>query len=239
MDPIPTRRGLPASAVLTHAESLILETDLTPTDYALAWAMTHYLARKRGPEFVNYLRSMSQLAPMQPRTPDQHLAEFRKFFGDDLSRLDKKIDEYIRKLSGKKGYDPLPYYAVMFEQGLNNGTINRAVMVSQSPQIIQQWVYDHTSPHGDVPNWEAIPLPTRARADVTAMQWMRGDEMCATWPASATRFRLTRTAPADLSIRTHSSWHQGPTISAGLDGLATTLSTEAETALPLCSVTWL
>jgi hypothetical protein len=157
------------------AESLILETDLSTTDYALAWAMTHYLARKRGPEFFEFLKVMSQLPPMVRQTPQQHLSLFREFFGGDLARLDKKIDAYIRKLSEKRTYDPLPFYAVLFEQALPNGALNRAVMVSQSPQIIEQWVNDRTSSHGDIPNWVGIPLSTRARADLTAMRFMRGE----------------------------------------------------------------
>ena len=49
---------------------------------------------------------MSQMPPLEPRTPEEHLAEFRKFFGEDLAKLDKKADEYIRKLSQKAGLRP-------------------------------------------------------------------------------------------------------------------------------------
>ena len=57
---------------------------------------------------------MSQIAPLQPRTPQENLAAFRRFFADDPTKLDKKLDDYIRKLSQKKNYDPLPYYTVIF-----------------------------------------------------------------------------------------------------------------------------
>ena len=91
-----------------------------------AWALTHYLAQKHGDDFVKYLKAMSQVPPLQPRTPEENLAEFRRFFGDDLAKLDKKLDEYIRKLSQKKEYDPLPYYTVIFAQPLGNGVVRRA-----------------------------------------------------------------------------------------------------------------
>ena len=117
---------------------------------------------------------MSQIPPLQPRTPEEHLAEFRKFFVEDLSKLDKKVDEYIGKLSTRKTYDPLPYYAVMFEWTLPNGMLTRAAMVSQSPQIIRQKVNELTSPDGIEPYWEAVERPTRARAYLLASQWMRG-----------------------------------------------------------------
>jgi Protein of unknown function (DUF1570) len=160
--------------MVTHTESLLLKTALTPTDYAEAWALTHYLARKRGPEFVKYLKAMSQVSPLRPRTPEENLAELRRYFDDDPAKLDKKLDEHIRKLSLKKGYDPLPYYTVIFAQPLGNGMIRRAAMVSQSPQMIQQWVQDMTAPHGAEPNWEAVTRPTRARAILAAEEWMSG-----------------------------------------------------------------
>ena len=160
--------------MMTQTESLLLKQALTPTDYAQAWALTHYLAQKHGADFVNFLKAMSQIPPLQPRTPEENLAEFRRYFGDDLTKLDKKLDEYIRKLSQKKTYDPLPYYTVIFAQPLGNGVIRRAATYSQSPQMIQQWVQEQTAPQGGEPNWEAVPWPTRARAILAAEEWMRG-----------------------------------------------------------------
>jgi hypothetical protein len=158
---------------MSQTEALLLKRALTPTDYAQAWALTHYLAQKHGAEFVSFLKVMSQVPPLQARSPEENLAEFRRFFGADLTKLDKKLDEYIRKLSQKKTYDPLPYYTVIFAQPLGNGVIRRAATYSQSPQMIQQWVQEQTAPHGDEPNWEAVPWPTRARAILAAEEWMR------------------------------------------------------------------
>lgn len=164
---VPRRHG-------SRAEALVMKTKLTPTDYTLAWAMTHYLASKRGEEFVGYLKAMSQIPPLEPRTPEQQLELFRTYFGQDLVKLDKKIDEAIHKLSQKKGYDKLPYYAVRFEQFLGDGAIRRAAMVTQSPRMIQQWVVERMASQGMDPKWDAIPAPTRARATVIAEQWVNG-----------------------------------------------------------------
>ncbi len=147
---------------MTQTESLLLKSALTPPDYAQAWALTHYLAKKRGDDFVKYLKAMSQIAPLQPRTPQENLAAFRRFFADDPTKLDKKLDDYIRKLSQKKNYDPLPYYTVIFAQPLGNGVIRRLAKVSQSPQLIEQWVQQETVAGGGEPNWEATSWPTRA-----------------------------------------------------------------------------
>ncbi len=161
---------------LVQAESLVTKDRLTPTDYAQAWALTHYLARMRGDDFVRFLKAMSQMPPLEPRTPEQHLAEFRKFFGDDPVKIDKETDKHIRKLSTSKGYDPLPFYAVIFEQPLGGGMVHRAAWISQSPQMIEQWVQRMTSSQGGIPSWQAFSYSTRTQAILAAEQWMRSNQ---------------------------------------------------------------
>jgi hypothetical protein len=151
-------------------EYLVTRTSLTPTDYALSWALTHYLALKRGNEFVAFLKTMSQSPPLKKVTPEEHLATFRAAFGNDLARMDRAVAGYLSKL---KGYDQLPYYAVMFEQRVAAGMIKRAAIVSQSPSMIRQWLETVNTMEGAPPTWEAVPHPTRARAWFTAEQWIR------------------------------------------------------------------
>ena len=149
-------------------ECLVRKTRLTPTEYALAWAMTHYLAVKRQDDFVAYLKTMSQLPPLEPRTPEEHLAEFENAFGHDLAKLDRAIDNYLKKVLPKqKGYVPLPFYAVMYEQVIPTGLVRRS-LVSQSPQIIQKWVQEVTIPEGAQPTWQAFPQPNRGQAELVA-----------------------------------------------------------------------
>jgi Protein of unknown function (DUF1570) len=154
-------------------EWLLLKTALTPTDYAQAWALTHYLARTRGAEFVSFLKVMGQLPPLQPRTPEQNLADFRKIFGDDLTKIDKKVDDHIRKLVKKGGYDLLPWYAVVFMQALPGGMTRYCAKVSQSPQVIQTWVEETTFPSGGIPSWEVTEFSTRERAIMAVDEWRR------------------------------------------------------------------
>ncbi len=161
---------------LVQAESLVPKDRLTPTDYAQAWALTHYLALRRGGDFVRFLKAMSQVPPLVPRTPKDHLEEFRKFFGDDLVKIDKEADKHIRKISMDKRYDPLLYYAVIFEQPLGGGMVRRAAWISQSPQMIEQWVEQMTSPMGGIRQWQAFSYPTKTQATVAAEQWMRSNQ---------------------------------------------------------------
>ena len=52
--------------------------------------MTHYLAFKRQDDFVAYLKAMSQIPPLEPRTPEDHLAEFRRPSGPTWSRSTRR-----------------------------------------------------------------------------------------------------------------------------------------------------
>ena len=153
-------------------EDLVLKTDLTPTDYALAWALTHYLAQKRGSDFVAYLKALGALKPGASRTPEEHLADFRAAFKKNYARL-IRIDAIAQHLKGLD-YKPIPYYAVVFEQDLRGGLLSRGGMVSQSPSVIRQWVDEMTTPPaagGGPIRWQALPFEKRDEAKMQMMFW--------------------------------------------------------------------
>jgi Protein of unknown function (DUF1570) len=152
-------------------EYLATKTELTPTDYALAWAMTHYLAMKRVDEFVEFLKSMSRVPPLEPRSAGEHVAALRAAFGPNLVKLDREIGAYLAKL---KVADHLPYYSVVFQQRIPGGVVKRVAIVSQSPSMIRQWLETVTSPRGDAPVWEAVRYPNRTRAYVAAEEFVSG-----------------------------------------------------------------
>ena len=156
-------------------EAMIRRTELTPTEYALAWAITHYLAMKRSDDFTRFLRIMASAPPLEPRTADDHVKCFRDVFGADLGKLDKTIYAYLTRLTKQKGYDPMPYYAVLFEQPLSNGRLRRAAMVSQSPQLIKQWVDEMSNAGAVLPTWQATPFPSRARATLAVQEWIHAN----------------------------------------------------------------
>jgi hypothetical protein len=154
-------------------EYLVTKAHLTPTDYSLSWALIHYLAVKRPDDFVNYLKTMARMPPLQDRTPRDHLTAFRGAFGENLDKLGHVVDLYLGRLN-QKVRDPLPYYAVMFQQQAPNGSVKRAAIVSQSPSLIRQWLEAVTSPVGAPPVWEFVRHPTRTSAWFAAEQWVRG-----------------------------------------------------------------
>jgi hypothetical protein len=153
------------------AERLVTRTDLSPTDYALSWALTHYLATKRSDDFITFLKWLSQRAPLQERSPTDHLADFRAAFGGDLLRLDKSVAAHLAKLK----YAPVPYWAVIFQQPLNHGGIRRSAFVSQSPAMIRQWIEQASAPDGGPSSWDFQAFPSRTRAVLVAEHWIHDD----------------------------------------------------------------
>ena len=149
-------------------EYLVTQKELTPTDYALAWALTHYLISKRIDDFVTYIERMSQLKPGQEQSPQDQLTKFRAVFGNDLVQMDGKVANHLKKL---KVPDVLPFYAVIFEQQVGP-LIRRQAMVSQSPSVIRQWLESVTVPEGGQPHWEFLPQPNRNKAIEVVEHWM-------------------------------------------------------------------
>jgi hypothetical protein len=152
-------------------EYLVTRTDLSPTDYALSWALTHYLAHMKLDGFVEYMKRMSQLKPFEARSPEVQLATFREVFGDDLVKMDAKVAAYLAQPRFKK-LDTLPYYALIFEQPVGPVAVRRSAMVSQSPSVIRQGL-DAALAKGPT-QWQILPQPSRRAAVEFAEQWMQG-----------------------------------------------------------------
>ena len=50
-------------------EYLLSREELSPTDYSLSWALTHFLATRRYDAFIAYLKTMSRMPRSPHRTP--------------------------------------------------------------------------------------------------------------------------------------------------------------------------
>jgi hypothetical protein len=177
-DPVPNQfRGDHREAVVLRergtplVEYLVTRKELSPTDYALSWALTHYLATQRLDDLMGYIRKMSQLRPFEDQSPSDQLAAFRESFGNELAQLDGKVGKHLKKF---KPTDSLPHYAVIFEQPVGPRVVRRSYMVSQSPSVIRQWIDSVTAPEGGVPQWRVIPHMTQKRALEAAEKWIGG-----------------------------------------------------------------
>ncbi len=154
-------------------EYIVTREDLNPTDYALAWSLTHYLNRRQSKDFLAYLRRMSRMTPFEPRTASDHLSSFREAFGvQRLPKLDHVVQHHVSTLYRDPSYVPVYYFGVTFEQELPTGFIRRGTIVSQSPSIIQEWLVSTVTPEGGIYVWQAFPFPTRGSAQAYTRQWL-------------------------------------------------------------------
>ena len=153
-------------------EYLVTRTELTPTDYALSWGLTHYLAVKRVDQLIAYIRKLNQLRPFELRTPEQQLADFREVFGKNLAKLDTQVADHLDKLKVPEA-QALPYYAVMVEQPMPRNAVRRMAMVSQSPSVIRQWFDSISNSSPTEIGWNVTPFPNRTRAVLAADSWIQ------------------------------------------------------------------
>ena len=65
--------------------------------YAEAWALTYYLIRRRGKQYVAYLKMLSKKAPAVQDDPKTRLQEFQDIFGD-LKRLDRDLLRHVARV---------------------------------------------------------------------------------------------------------------------------------------------
>ena len=151
-------------------EYLISKSSLTPTDYSLSWALTHYLANKQTPAFLAFLKEMSQLPPGVTRTPEENQAVFNRHFGSKYRQLDTQVEKHLAKLRSQAN---LVYYGVIFEQPLTGNRLRRGTLISRSPQMIREWVTEKMpDPQGGPYRWQATEFRTRQEAIQATESWI-------------------------------------------------------------------
>ena len=78
--------------------AIVRKTELTSTGYAISWALTHFLAQRRKPAFLEYLKEVCQIQPLQQLNSDQSEALFTKHFGDDFAGLENALVKHLQGL---------------------------------------------------------------------------------------------------------------------------------------------
>ncbi len=111
-----------------------VESDqLDSTGYAAAWALTHYLTKRRPEQFFDYLREVSRIGPLEGDEIDG-AGLFAKHFGPDFGAIENALTDYLKTL---------PYVDPIANQthyvGVIETQLRRSWIVALSPASIRQW----------------------------------------------------------------------------------------------------
>jgi hypothetical protein len=152
-------------------ENVVQTDDLDADGYAVAWAMTHYLAKQRQEEFFDYLREVSRMQPLEEEKDS--LPMFQRHFGRDLAELETSM---LKHLAKQPYVDPITnqtHYVAMLTSGLR-----RSVIITTSPAVIRKWQEERAAEMAPAERSRARlqiqALPTRAAAETFAANWLNG-----------------------------------------------------------------
>ena len=91
-------------------EEAVMAKRFGSTEYAVSWALVHYLLTKHRDEFFEYLRDVSEGLPLQP--PAQELRRFEKYFGFESWKLEREMLQHVRGLPYSDPIANQPYFLV-------------------------------------------------------------------------------------------------------------------------------
>lgn len=164
-------------AVISHT---VGAPSLTSTGYASAWALTHYLAARKGEKFTSYVSEISKTQPFTERTyPEQSLSTarnleiFGKYFGSDYTAMEVDLIKHLQKQPYTNPILNQTHYVVMITLGNT-----RMTAVTSSPAAIKQ-LQEETlaavppSMRGAA-SMQIQPFPNRNAAMEFAIRWRGG-----------------------------------------------------------------
>jgi hypothetical protein len=97
-DNLQNNRAAPLKRMI-ESDELFRKPETAVDSYAQAWAWTYYLIKWKPKEYAAYARMVRDKPMLQEDQPQKRLADFHKFFGDDLQELE---EDFFRKMERVK-----------------------------------------------------------------------------------------------------------------------------------------
>lgn len=136
-------------------------SNLDSLGYATSWALINYFAKNRRADFYDYLRRVSEIAPMETAQPG---ALFREHFGNSYDELEVEVVKHLRS---QRFVDPIAsqtHYVLMIMGD------KKEVLITASPQELQR--YHRERAKGK--RFAIKAFPNRASAKTASQNWLRG-----------------------------------------------------------------
>ncbi len=157
---------------------------LTSTGYAMAWALTHYLAQNQREAFHAFVRAMADRGPLvgggeivAPGVIPANIRDFKQHFGEDLADLERRVMLHLRRQPYQDPFADWPHFVAMVQ--LPDGPRpQREANVFHLPEAAQRWsgdVLDQLTPEQRVAAMSEVrEFPNRLLAEQFARQWLQG-----------------------------------------------------------------
>jgi len=95
-------RGSGALAELLTNDDRFRDSTTATAAYGEAWALNFFLLKRHTKAYVEYLKCLSAKSPLVEVSADERLADFQRFFGEDLESLDRELVEFFQNPSGRR-----------------------------------------------------------------------------------------------------------------------------------------
>jgi hypothetical protein len=86
---------------LVASDDLLIQDETAVAAYAEAWVLVSFLLARRSDQFIEYLKQAGARQVLQLDTPEQRLAEFEQYFGNDWSGLERESRNFANQLAAQ------------------------------------------------------------------------------------------------------------------------------------------
>jgi hypothetical protein len=93
-DNLSANRAMPLKRMI-ESDDPFRNPESAVDSYAQAWAWTYYFNKWKPKQYAAYLQAIREKPVLREDKPQQRMADFRKFFGEDLQALE---DDFYRKM---------------------------------------------------------------------------------------------------------------------------------------------
>jgi hypothetical protein len=154
---------------------------LTSTGYAMAWALTHYLAQNQRESFHAFVRGTAGRGPLagggevvSPGVIPGNLRDFKHHFGEDLADIERRVMLHLRRQPYLDPFLDWPYFAALIL--MPDGTRpRREAEVFRLPEQAERWREQRLAQLPDgrraAAHHEIREFPNRVVAEQFVRQW--------------------------------------------------------------------
>ena len=154
---------------------------LTSTGYAMAWALTHYLAQNQREAFRRFVQTMARRGPLvgggqavAPGVIPGNLRDFKEHFGDDLADIERRVMLHLNRQPYLDPFLDWPHFTVLILIP-DSPRPRRMAEVFRLPQQADHW---RDQRRAEVPDHQRAAIqseirefPNRVQAEQVARQW--------------------------------------------------------------------